>query len=388
MIAFQDISLETFLSDYWQKKPLVIRHALPHFQNPLSPDELAGLALEEDIESRLVQESPHQSPQWHLQRGPFQEQDFSTLPATHWTLLVQGVEKLVPEVYALLNNFDFIPQWRLDDVMISFATLFGSVGPHYDNYDVFLYQAQGRREWALTTKNCTPDNHEEGLELRIMKTFQTEQRFILEEGDMLYLPPHVGHHGVSLSEECMTYSFGYRSYSGQEMLDSLSEYVAENELFNQLYQDPDWSSLKQTSAIEAPAWKNAQALFLQLIQKDALMQSWFAAFSTRLDEAAEQHLSLPIEEEVTTVDFISELHEGQGLVRDACCRFAYIESTQQLFINGIEWDTHHINPALPALLANNRFISLDQVKPFLQQPADLNLLFELWKLQWLQNLPD
>jgi 50S ribosomal protein L16 3-hydroxylase len=159
MINFQDISLKTFLSEYWQKKPLIIRNALPEFMNPLSPDELAGLALEDDVESRMVRETPNEKPYWHLKRGPFSESDFNTLPQTHWTLLVQGVDRLVPEVNELLDYFDFIPQWRVDDIMISFAALHGGVGPHYDNYDVFLYQAQGRREWSLTTKECTNDNY-------------------------------------------------------------------------------------------------------------------------------------------------------------------------------------------------------------------------------------
>ena len=227
MINLQQISLKTFLSEYWQKKPLVIRQALPDFVNPLSPDELAGLALEEEIESRLVFETPDKKPYWHLKSGPFFENDFNTLPKTHWTLLVQGVDRIIPEVYELLDHFNFIPQWRIDDVMISYAALNGSVGPHYDNYDVFLYQAKGRREWSLTTQNCNTENYIKDLELRIMNQFDIEERFILEEGDMLYLPPHVGHYGISLSDECMTYSFGYRSYQGQELWDSLGDYLSE-----------------------------------------------------------------------------------------------------------------------------------------------------------------
>ena len=229
MISFKDIPVKTFLTDYWQKKPLVIRDALPCFINPISPDELAGLALEEDIESRIVHETLGTSPLWHLKKGPFSESDFSTLPKTHWTLLVQGLDRIIPEVYELLNHFDFIPQWRIDDVMLSFAALDGSVGPHYDNYDVFLYQAKGQRKWSLTTKNCHTDNYIKNIDLRIMNEFNVEEEFILEEGDMLYLPPHVGHYGISLSEECMTYSFGYRSYQGQELWDSLGDYVSEKD---------------------------------------------------------------------------------------------------------------------------------------------------------------
>ena len=165
MIHFGSIDVTTFLTEYWQKKPLVIRHAIPGFINPLTPDELAGLAIDEDVESRIVTELPS----WELKKGPFEDTLFSSLPKTHWTLLVQSVDLLVPEVAALLDHFDFIPQWRVDDVMISYAVEHGNVGPHYDNYDVFLYQASGRRKWSLTTQHCHENNYLSDVELRIMK---------------------------------------------------------------------------------------------------------------------------------------------------------------------------------------------------------------------------
>lgn len=397
MVHFQEISLTTFLSEYWQKKPLVIRQALPGFINPLSPDELAGLALEEDIESRIVSETPNKKAQWHLKNGPFLESDFSTLPKTHWTLLVQGVDRIIPEVYELLNHFDFIPQWRIDDVMISYAALNGSVGPHYDNYDVFLYQAKGRREWSLTSQKCTPENHIKNLELRIMNEFNTEEQFILEEGDMLYLPPHIGHYGISLSEECMTYSFGYRSYQGQEIWDSLGDYLSEQEAFKTLYQDPDWSELKNTSEITEPAWKNAQALLQQLINDEQIMKSWFGCFATRLDQQAEQQLPMSLEdlEDEELVDlptFIDELKDAMGLMRDASCRFAYQvidqKSEYQLYINGCQWDVRGVSPQLISLIANNRLLVNQDLKPYLNNEDNQLFLYELWKLQWLSWILD
>lgn len=384
MINFQDVSLAEFLNDYWQKKPLIFRKALPQFINPLSPDELAGLALEEDVESRIVFETPEKTPQWHLKRGPFSEQDFATLPKTHWTLLVQGVDRLVPEVYGLLDQFNFIPQWRIDDVMISFATLQGSVGPHYDNYDVFLYQAQGRREWRLTTQECHPDNCIQDLELRIMNHFSVEECIVLEEGDMLYLPPHVGHYGISLSEECMTYSFGYRSYQGQEIVDSLSDYVSEADAFKALYQDPNWSHLKNTSELTPSSWQQAQKLLEQLIHNEALMQSWFGCFATRLDQHAEQQLPFPLEDDeiIALADFIKELRHGVPLMRDASCRFAYIGP--QLYINGCAWETSEVSPELLALVANHRFLNSEQLLPYLDHKNNQSFIYELWTLQWLQ----
>ncbi len=394
MINFQHISLKTFLSEYWQKKPLVIRNALPDFINPLSPDELAGLALEEDIESRLVLETPHQKPYWHLKRGPFSENDFSTLPSTHWTFLVQGVDRLIPEVYALLEHFDFIPQWRIDDIMISYASLHGSVGPHYDNYDVFLYQGMGRREWSLTTKKCNNENYIKDLELRIMDQFDVEERLILEEGDMLYLPPHVGHYGISLSKDCMTYSFGYRSYQGQELLDSLSDYLAEKGTFKTLYPDPDWSHLRNTSEITGPAWQNAQKLLQQLISDDKIMKSWFGCFATRLDQQAELQLPLPLEEDewVDLSSFIKEIKSGVDLFRDPSCRFAYQnpaeQSEYQFYVNGCEWDIAEVSHDLLSYIANNRHLSHQSLIVYLNTTQNQIFIYNLWKLQWLQIAED
>ena len=388
MINFQDITLKTFLSDYWQKKPLVIRNALPHFENPLSPDELAGLALEEEIESRIVWETPEAETKWHLKRGPFTEKDFNSLPQTHSTLLVQGVDRLIPEVYELLNHFDFIPQWRVDDIMISFATLNGSVGPHYDNYDVFLYQAHGRREWSLTTQECNTDNYIKDLELRIMNRFVVEEKIMLEEGDMLYLPPHVGHYGISRSDECMTYSFGYRSYQGQELWDSLGDYLSEKEVFKDLYQDPDWSDLDHTSEITHPSWNSARTLLQKLLNDEKTMSSWFGCFATRLDQQSEHQLPMPLEDDelVDLSDFIQELESGSNLIRDASCRFAYIKTNEglKLYINGCEWDTPDATPELLELIANNRTLLNRQFIPYLNREQNQSLLFGLWQLQWLQ----
>ncbi|WP_279293382.1 cupin domain-containing protein, partial [Pseudomonas aeruginosa] len=136
-----------FLRDYWQRKPLLVRQAIPDFESPLSADELAGLSLEESVESRIVLE--HGKTPWEMRRGPFQEEDYQHLPEQDWTLLVQAVDQFVPEVAQLLEQFRFLPSWRIDDVMISYAAPGGGVGPHFDNYDVFLLQGHGRRRWKV-----------------------------------------------------------------------------------------------------------------------------------------------------------------------------------------------------------------------------------------------
>ena len=385
MIHFKSINAHTFLNDYWQKKPLVIRQALPDFINPLTADELAGLALEEGVESRMVFETPMAAPFWRLKQGPFTELDFETVPETHWTLLVQGVDRIVPEVTALLDHFNFIPQWRVDDVMISYAVKQGSVGPHYDNYDVFLYQAEGLRKWSLTTKQCNTENYLTDVELRIMAAFDVEEEYILEPGDMLYLPPHVGHHGVSLSDDCMTYSFGFRSYQGQELWDSFGEYMSETVTDTGLYRDPNWADLTETSAIPSAAWLNARDLMWKLLNNEQHMKQWFGRFATRLDQRAEQDLPEPLtdDEAGSRQEFIKELLESAMLCRDASCRMAYEEDEKEFYINGCAWDITGVSFALVKQVANNRVLDMQALTPFLGQEDNQIFLYELWRLQWL-----
>ncbi|KTC86619.1 JmjC domain-containing protein [Legionella brunensis] len=386
MVNFSDLSIKKFLADYWQKKPLVVRQALPTFVSLLSPDELAGLAMEEDIESRIIFETPNKSPYWHLRRGPFTANDFKRLPNTHWTLLVQAVDRFIPEVALMLDHFNFIPQWRVDDVMISYAAELGSVGPHYDNYDVFLYQAMGRRKWSLTTKNCCVENSISGIELRIMEDFQIEEEYILEEGDMLYLPPHVGHYGVAMSKDCMTYSFGYRSYQAQELWDSFGEYLADKKQAGILYEDPDWRAMNTSSELLPQAWKNARDLMQQLLSNESQLKLWFGTFATKLDQHAEELLPIPLSHEVCLDVFMQELKISKQLMRNPLCRFAYQESERDsvnLFINGYQWNIEGVSVALIKLIANNRSLSLKELQPFMKNEADKFFLFELWKLQWL-----
>src|SRR5690554_6799721 len=182
-----ELSIAEFLQDYWQKKPLLIRNAWPGFKPLLSAEELAGLSLEEVIESRLVQE--HGETPWQVRSGPFTESDYQALPDSHWTLLVQAVDQWIPEAADLLEHFRFIPSWRIDDLMISYAVNGGSVGPHYDQYDVFLLQAEGQREWRIGQMCSEQSAIVKGPKIRLLEQFDQTDSFVLNPGDMLYLPP-------------------------------------------------------------------------------------------------------------------------------------------------------------------------------------------------------
>lgn len=210
------ISIETFLRSYWQKKPLLIRQAVPNMQPLLTREALFDLATQEDVESRLINQAGNR---WTMEHGPM-----TKLPATHkkqWTLLVQGVDLHDDLAAELLHQFRFIPDSRLDDLMISYASDQGGVGAHFDSYDVFLLQAHGQRRWRIGRQKDL--SLKAGMPLKILANFTPEEEFLLEPGDMLYLPPHYAHEGVALGE-CMTYSVGFRAPSWQELGQTLLQY--------------------------------------------------------------------------------------------------------------------------------------------------------------------
>lgn len=382
MIQFNDLSVNDFLNDYWQKKPLLIRGALPNFISPVSPEELAGLSLEEDAESRIVVQ--HSPSNYELKTGPFTETVYETLPEKNWTLLVQGMDRLMPEVADLLKEFSFIPSWRIDDIMISYATEGGNVGPHFDHYDVFLLQAQGKRNWQLTSKDCEESNYIQGVDLRLMQTFEVEDDDICEAGDILYIPPKWGHYGISLTDDCMTFSIGYRTYRGLELWDSLGDYLAEKEAFKDLYIDPNWQS---TEAGEIPdqAWQQAKFLLKNLLDKDELVKPWFGRFATQLDQTARELLPQPFEaEELPSLpELIEAAKNSDGIIRDDVYRFAYMKTSAQplLFVNSQPIETQQATEDFIKILCNQRVIDAANLKHFLNNANNHTLFQTLWNQQ-------
>lgn len=267
-----------FLRDYWQRKPLLVRQAIPDFESPLSADELAGLSLEESVESRIVLE--HGKTPWEMRRGPFQEEDYQHLPEQDWTLLVQAVDQFVPEVAQLLEQFRFLPSWRIDDVMISYAAPGGGVGPHFDNYDVFLLQGHGRRRWKVG-QMCSSDSPlREHADLRILADFEQSDEWVLEPGDMLYLPPRLAHYGIA-EDECMTYSIGFRAPSAAEVLthftDFLGQFLSDEERYTDAGLQPVGDDPHQ---IQRDALERLQGLIQEHMSDERLLLTWFGQFMT------------------------------------------------------------------------------------------------------------
>lgn len=311
------ITAREFLRDYWQKKPLLIRQAIPDFESPIDADELAGLALEEEVESRLVIE--HGERPWELRRGPFAEDAFSTLPEREWTLLVQAVDQFVPEVAELLEQFRFLPSWRIDDVMISFAAPGGSVGPHFDNYDVFLLQAQGKRNWKIGQMCSSESPLLQHADLRILAEFEESAEWVLEPGDMLYLPPRLAHFGIA-EDDCMTYSVGFRAPSAAEVLTHFTDFLAQYLTDEERYTDADAQPISDPHQIQSDALDRLKSLLAEHMSDERMLLTWFGQFMTE-----PRYPELVAGEEVGEEDFISSLQDGAILVRNPSARMAWSE---------------------------------------------------------------
>jgi 50S ribosomal protein L16 3-hydroxylase len=241
-------SVNDFLKNYWQKKPLLIKNAIPNFVSPITESDLFIIAQNEEAVSRLIE---HKQGIWQVKYGPFKKSDLPKKTNIPWTILVQNINHYFPFAESFLNLFKFIPYARLDDLMISYATKKGSVGPHFDSYDVFLFQAQGAREWKISDqKKFTLDKQSS---IKIITNFKSKNSWVLKPGDMLYLPPNIGHWGISQSDDCVTYSIGFRAPGTFEIqskfLDFIQDHLITNE--NEIYKDPNLTPQKNPAEISS-----------------------------------------------------------------------------------------------------------------------------------------
>jgi 50S ribosomal protein L16 3-hydroxylase len=336
-----------FLRDYWQKRPLLIRRAFAGFRNPVAPEDLAGLACEELALSRIAIHEPKRD-RWTLRTGPFAEGDFSTLPKTHWTLLVQDVDKWDADVAALLGHFSFLPSWRVDDVMISYAEDGGSVGAHVDQYDVFLLQGLGRRRWEIDTSRCGEKSaqgcagscegfaYRDDVELKLLREFTATHDWILEPGDMLYLPPGMPHHGVALGA-CMTYSIGMRAPSQADLLGDFVDHLIEGLPEEARYADADLAPARGDGEIDdAAIARVVQAMpWLKLDAPVAVatLRAWFGRFITRYRSA---QLAAPPPRRLSDAMFLRAMASGASVRRNPWSRCAWMREGRaaMLFVAG------------------------------------------------------
>jgi 50S ribosomal protein L16 3-hydroxylase len=338
--------VDEFLSNYWQKKPCLIRQAFPGFQPELDENDIAGLACDELAEARLIT-GTFQQADWTVTQGPFADSQLAALPEQDWCLLVQDVEKHYPPLQALLAQFDFLPSWRLDDLMVSVSAPGGSVGPHVDQYDVFLLQASGQRRWQIAREfnpALLPD-----CELRVLLEFTSEQEWLLQPGDMLYLPPGIAHYGVAL-ELGMTWSIGLRAPSQADLFPALGDWLAEQHGEGRRYADPDLQTARRAGEISTDALQRFNQL-LAVTGSEAGAQTpdlagFLGAFISRYRLA---HQPAPPAQELSLQELQQALAAGARLQRNPWTRLNWLADgpRARLFAAG---DEFHCSAQLAEML--------------------------------------
>ena len=296
----KDLPKETFFADYWQKKPYLFRQAIDPDCLTFPAEELAGLSLESEIESRIIIQS--QDDDYTLHHGPFTEEFFGELPENKWTLLVQDCDKWIDDVSNVLNAFDFLPSWRLDDIMISYASSGGSVGPHTDNYDVFLIQSSGQRHWQLDAN--AKETFREHPQLKLLAEFKTTDEWTLEPGDVLYLPPKLAHWGVAVDDQCMTWSVGMRGPSSEEILDAWVQHAAQHHpiahLTDQLNKHHDHPNMLTQSEMKHSVTITEQTLNLGALKNGPWLGEFLTEPKLSFDISADDQAVTP--EELEDID--------------------------------------------------------------------------------------
>jgi len=365
---------EAFLRDYWQKKPLVIRQALPGYRCPISADELAGLACEDAVESRIVIEQDEGKP-WQLHNGPFSPERFASLPPTHWTLLIQGLDHWAPEIADVLEAFRFIPNWRLDDIMASYAPQGGSVGPHYDQYDVFLLQAEGQREWTFGGHCDHTSPRVEGTPLRILSSWDGEETVVLEPGDMLYLPPGIGHHGVALND-CITLSIGFRAPTLDDILTGYTDFLCSQTDASQHYTDPDLKPQRNPGAIGSDVIGELETMIRDKLSDRRQLALWFGQFSTAPKSL---DIVVPAEDPVAPDALLERLRHQESLRWNEGSRFAFHELNDEtaLFVDGERYLLRGEARELAPIMCRCASVDADLLLPLLEEPALAELVTAL-----------
>ncbi|MEO7913799.1 MAG: cupin domain-containing protein [Novosphingobium sp.] len=360
-MQFASFDIAGFLADYWQKQPLLIRNPWATWENPLSPDELAGLACEDHVESRLISGAHGIArTKWQVEHGPIAETRFGKLGKKPWTLLVQAVDMFVPEVAALIDPFRFIPDWRIDDVMVSYATDQGGVGPHYDQYDVFLIQGAGRRRWqvgGLCDAGTALLPHDD---LRLLAEFEVAQEWVLEPGDILYVPPRVAHNGVAEGDDCMTYSIGFRAPSRGELIADWADDLVEQIEDDDRYADPGIARQANPGEITPDALGALHAMVTEKLQDRAAFARWFGGYTTTrkypdLDFAPDEAMDL--------ADLRNAVASGATLRRNSASRFSFVQqdAATLLFVDGECFECRGEVAAFAKHLCGHQQIELDAV---------------------------
>ena len=362
------LSPQQFLDNYWQKKPTVIRQGFQSFQDPITADELAGLACEEWVESRLVYKK---AGEWKAAFGPFDSYDH--LGEREWSLVVQAVDHWLPQVAALAEPFSFIPHWRKDDLMMSFAAPGGGVGPHIDRYDVFIIQGSGRRHWRVGDRG---DHNEFAAHeaLRHVETFESIIDAVLAPGDILYIPPGFPHEGKAL-EASLSYSVGFRTHSGYELIEGLADFLAEHNQAKALMSDTDRLASTHPGEIGRRDLALIKRHLLDVVNDEALFNQFAGEFISQakhdLDIAPMDNEGYPRDE------VIALLQQGTTLYRLGGLRCCYTESglsAGRFYIDGSEHQLSADLQQIIQLMCDSTSLAAETVLPWVEQADFLAFL--------------
>jgi 50S ribosomal protein L16 3-hydroxylase len=317
------LDVDTFLRRYWQRAPLLVRGAFPRFADPLSMREVLALAATREAQSRLVRHS--RSGNWTLEHGPFSRARLKQLPRRDWTILVQDTNHFSAHTERLLARFDFIPHARVDDLMVSYAVPGGTVGPHLDSYDVFLLQGSGRRRWQIS--HARDDTFVPGLPLKILRRFVPDEEWVLEPGDMLYLPPHVAHHGVAESE-CLTWSIGFRAPSNDELVQGFLDHLRDTLEVDGRYRDAGMQAARHSGKLPAAFVAHAE----RTMESIAWTRKDVRDFAGRFLSEPKAHVFFDPPPRPLTPAAFTRRAAASGLVLDRRSRFFF--SGSMFYMNG------------------------------------------------------
>lgn len=368
-LDLNQMSKNEFLATYWQKKPVVIRQGFKDFVDPIDPDEFAGIAMEETVQSRLVSKK---NGQWQAEFGPFES--YNHLGERDWSLVIQALDNFSEEAAELIEPFRFIPHWRLDDLMVSFATEGGGVGPHIDNYDVFICQGSGKRHWRVGDRG----NHAEVVPHEALLHVEPFEAIIdveLETGDILYIPPGFPHEGTAL-EPSMSFSVGFRANSAISLLSGFADHLIDNELGSQLLEDPNRQAISNSGEISNDDYANIKQQLQNLLDDDKLFKNFVGNFLTN----AKHELDLMPSDEPFGHEEVSELLGIHAIKRLGGLRAFYFEDTINdgiCYINGeqISFDKE-IAPVIK-LLCDQLVVTPDDLAPWRENSHFITLMAEL-----------
>lgn len=354
------ISADVFLRDYWQKKPLLIRNAIHDFVAPLSKKEVLTLARRDDAESRLITRDTNM---WRIEHGPFSARDFRPPKTILWTVLVQDVQHFSHEAHELLESFNFIPQARIDDLMVSYAVAGAGVGPHFDSYDVFLLQGSGRRRWQISSQKDL--RLKADLPLKVLSHFKPTEEFILNTGDMLYLPPSVAHNGIA-ETECLTWSVGFRAPSTQELSMAFLDYLRDSLQLPGQYADRDLKSTRHPAKIDI-AMQRRFVNLLDGVRNVSRSKAAIRQFTGCYLTEPKTHVVFETPEMPLSSDAFGKLAMRHGLELDLKTRVLYDD--EHVFINGEAKTAIGGVRAILRELADRRSLSASGIAKFESGPT-------------------